>query len=265
MIEITTTALVRDSSKNDIHEQMKEMKNQLLLLSEKVENLKIDLVVIKQEYNIRIGRLYLRIDELDLKILEFNKIKELLKENHSFDDSKDIIKEKFKTRYKTIDNEYRKLDEEEKIVEKRNDMPENEKKELKKLWRSLCRKYHPDLTKNSEEKIKNQEIMKKVNKAYFDWDFEALKQIENEHIDDFDNLSIEILKSKIKDIKLAMIRLKKEYSILKKSEWQIWKNNIEDAKKQGRDLLFELEQKLLQDISTKELILYDYQKQHDSK
>ena len=248
-----------------LHHKVLELKIDLLVLTEKVEQLKIDLVVIKQEYDIRIGRLYLRIDELDLEILKFKKIEDLLKRNISLKEAKKIVEESLKVRQKTIDEGYAKLDGEEEKVEKRKNIPESEKDELKKLWRSLAHKYHPDLARNDEDRKKYDEIMKKINKAYADGDLEALKAIEQEHIEDSDSVSAELLKTKLQDIESAIVRLKKEYSMLKKSEWQVWKNNIEEAKKQGRDLLVELEQKLLQDISAKEVILKDYQKQYESK
>jgi hypothetical protein len=251
--------------KKILRQKVQDLKNELLILTEKVGQLKIDLVVVKQEYDIRIGRLYLRMDELDLEILKFKKIEDLLKRKFSLEEAKIIVKETLKARQKTIDEEYAKLDEEGEIVEKRKNIPEHEKEELKKLWRSLAHKYHPDLARNEEDRKKFEEIMQKVNKAYADGDLEALKAIEQEHIEDAETVSAELLKTKLQNIESAICRLEKEYSVLQKSEWQIWKNNIEEAKKQGRDLLLELEQKLLKDISTKETTIQDYQKQYGSK
>lgn len=261
----TNNGLDESSEKKILRQKVQELKKELLVLTEKVEQLKIDLVVIKQEYDIRIGRLYLRMDELDLEILKFKKVKDLLKRNFSLEEAKKIVEETLKARQKTINEEYAKLNEEEEKVEKRKNIPENKKEELKKLWRSLAHKYHPDLARNDEDRKKYEEVMKKINKAYADGDLEVLKVIKQEHIEDSDTISAELLKTKLQDIENAIVRLEKEYSMLKKSEWQVWKNNIDEAKKQGRDLLLELEQKLLDDISGKEIILQDYQKQHGSK
>ena len=263
---VTTNNSIEESAEKKIlRQKVQELKNELLILTEKVEQLKIDLVVVKQEYDIRIGRLYLRMDELDLEILKFKKVEDLLKRNFSLEEAKKIVEETLKAKQKIIDEEYAKLNEEEEIIEKRKNIPENEKEELKKLWRRLAHKYHPDLARNEEDRKKFEEIMKKINKAYADGDLEALKAIEQEHIEDSDSISAELLKTKLQDIENAIVRLEKEYSVLKKSEWQVWKNNIDEAKKQGRDLLLELEQKLLDDISAKEIILQDYQKQYGSK
>ena len=79
----TNNSLDESSEKKILRQKVQELKGGLLLLTEKVEQLKIDLVVIKQEYDIRIGRLYLRMDELDLEILKFKKIEDLLKRNFS--------------------------------------------------------------------------------------------------------------------------------------------------------------------------------------
>ena len=255
-----------ESEENKIlRQKVKDLKNKLLILTEKVEQLKIDLAVVKQEYDIRIGRLYLKIDELDLEILKFKKIEDLLKRNLSFEEARKIVEETLKARQKTIDDEYAKLDAEEEIVEKRKNISESEKVKLKKLWRQLALKYHPDLARNEEDRKKNEDIMRKINKAYSDGNLEALNAIGQAHIDDTAAISVELLKVKIQDIERAIARLKKEHLILQKSEWYIWKNNIEEAKKIKRDLLVELEQKLLQDMSAKETILQNYKKQYESK
>lgn len=262
---INNNSIDEPEEKKILRQKVQYLKDELLVLTEKVEQLKIDLVVVKQEYNVRIGRLYLRIDELDLEILKFKKIEDFLKRNFSLEEARKIVEETLKSRQKTIDDEYAKLDEEGEIVEKRKSIPESEKLELKKLWRQLAHKYHPDLAKNEEDRGKREEIMKKINKAYSDGDLEALKAIEQEHIEDTETVSAELLKAKLQDLESGLARLKKEYLMLQKSEWYIWKNDIEEAKKHGRDLLVELEQKLLQDISAKETILQDYQKQYGSK
>jgi len=138
---VTTNNSIEESAEKKIlRQKVQELKNELLILTEKVEQLKIDLVVVKQEYDIRIGRLYLRMDELDLEILKFKKVEDLLKRNFSLEEAKKIVEETLKAKQKIIDEEYAKLNEEEEIIEKRKNIPENEKEELKKLWRRLAHK-----------------------------------------------------------------------------------------------------------------------------
>jgi len=64
-----------------------EKEKLLVIILEKVERLKIELSAIKQEYDIKIGRLYLRLDEIDLEILKFKKIEDLLLDGFSLSEA----------------------------------------------------------------------------------------------------------------------------------------------------------------------------------
>ena len=133
--------LVKANNSNDSEEKKllrgkaETLQKELFALTDKLEQLRISLVVIKQEYDIRIGRIYLRIDELNLEILKFKKIEDLLKKNIPIEEVEKIIEESLKNRKKTIKEEYTKINKEEEIVGKRKDIPEKERNELKKLWR----------------------------------------------------------------------------------------------------------------------------------
>lgn len=70
--------LFEESLKHHIKQEIVEKERLLSELIEDLENLKIDLSLIKQEYEIKIGRLFLRLDEIDLEILKFKKIGDLI-------------------------------------------------------------------------------------------------------------------------------------------------------------------------------------------
>lgn len=260
-----------DNSSNDseekkiLRQKAEALQKELFTLTDKLEHLKIELVIIKQEYDIRIGRIYLRIDELDLKILKFKKIDDLLKKNISPEEAEKIIDESLKSSQETIDEEYAKIDEEEEIVEKRKVIPEKESDELKELWRQLAHKYHPDLARNEEDRKKREEIMKKINEAYSDGDLKTLEAIKQEYFEDGENTSAEFLKTKVNNLENAIERIEKEYLLLQESGWYVWKINIENAKNKGRDLFFELEHKLLEEVAAKEAILKEYQEANGPK
>ena len=263
--------LVKTNNSNDSEEKKilrkkaEALQKELFVLTDKLESLKIDLVIIKQEYNIRIGRIYLKINELDLEILKFKKIENSLKKNIPIKEAEKIINESLKYRKKTIKEEYSKINEEKKIVEKRKFISEKERSELKKLWRQLVHKYHPDLARNEEDRKKREEIMKKINKAYSDGGLGALKTINQEYFEDIEIASSEFLKTKVLNLESTIAKIEKEYLQLKKSEWYILKRNIENVKNKGRDLFLELEKKLFEDIAAKETIINHYQKKYGPK
>jgi len=246
--------------KRDLQKNISEKEKELNVLIDKIEQLKIDLSVVKQEYDVKVGRLYLKLDEVDLEILKFKKIEDLINKGFSFEEAQKVIEETLKKRREQIEEEYKKLDEDEKDIEGRKNISGEEKTELKKLWRKLAHKFHPDKTNGSDE------MMKKVNKAYSEGDLETLRAIDqSETGEDVETLTIEALKNKLAGLKKSIKKISKEFEPLKRSEWYILKENIEKAKKQKRDILSELADKVLTDIVKKENQVDELKKKYGQK
>jgi len=147
---------------------------------------------------VKVGRLYLKLDEVDLEILKFKKIEDLIGKGFSFEEAQKVVEETLRRRREQIKEEYKKLDEEEKDIESRKDISEEDKAELKKLWRKLAHKYHPDKANGNEE------MMKKINKAYAEGDLETLRAIDqNEVGTDIEVKTIEALKNKLAGLKIS--------------------------------------------------------------
>lgn len=243
----SNTAIDEPLEKRELEKAISEKEKTLNELIEEIEQLKIDLTAVKQEYDVKVGRLYLKLDELDLEILKFKKIEDLINKGFSFEEAQKIVEETLKKRREQIEEEYKKLNEEEKEVESRKNISAEEKEELKKLWRKLAHKYHPDKFGGDEE------MMKKINKAYAEGDLETLRAIDqNGAGDGIETYTIEALKNKMAGIEISIKKIHQEYELLKKSEWFILKENIEKAKKHDRDILSELADKVLSDIAKKE-------------
>lgn len=243
----SNSSLDEPLEKRELERSISEKEKEFNELIEKIEQLKIDLTVVKQEYDIKVGRFYLKLDELDLEILKFKKIEDLINKGFSFKEAQKIVEETLKRRREQIEEEYKKLNEEEKEVETRKNVSEEDKKELKKLWCKLAHKYHPDKIGGDGE------MMKKINKAYAEGDLETLRVIDqNGNENDIEARTIEALKNKLAGLEISIKKIHQEYKLLEKSEWFILRENIEKAKKQGRDILNELADKVLSDIAKKE-------------
>src|SRR3989344_7065915 len=157
MSNLAKSNLLPDESpeKRELERAIAEQEKILVATLGEAEQLRIDLSVLKQEYDIKIGRLYLRLDEVNLEILKFKKIEDLLDNGFSFSEAQKIVEETLKKRREQIKEEYHKLDEEEKDFESRKIISADEQEELKKLWRKLAHKYHPDFAHGNEEMMKN--------------------------------------------------------------------------------------------------------------
>ena len=69
----SNTSLDEPLEKRELQQTIFEKEKLLIELIEEIEHFKIDLSVVKQEYDIKIGRLYLKLDEIDLEILKFKR------------------------------------------------------------------------------------------------------------------------------------------------------------------------------------------------
>lgn len=253
----SNTSLDEPLEKRELQQAISEKEKLLVELVEEIERLKIDLSLVKQEYDIKIGRLYLKLDETDLEILKFKKIEDLINKGFSFEEAQKVVEGTLKKKREQIGEEYKKLDDEEKNIEERKNLSQEEQEELKKLFRKLAHKFHPDLAGG------NDLMMKNINKAYAVGDLEALRAIDLGG--DIEKVTIET----IKELKSKLIRLEEsikhilyEQEQLKRSEWALLKENIEKAKKQQRDILRELAEKVLEDIAGKEKQLAELKKKY---
>ncbi|NCU42018.1 MAG: hypothetical protein EOM19_04875 [Candidatus Moranbacteria bacterium] len=243
--------------KRELEKTISEKEKELNALIEKIEQLRIDLTVVKQEYEIKVGRFYLKLDEFDIEIFKFKKIEDLISKGFSFEEAQKAVEETLKKRREQIKEEYKKLDEEEKEVESRKNISAEEKEELKKLWHKLAHKFHPDKMNGNEE------MMKKINKAYVESDLETLRTIDQNEVGaDIEVKTIEALKSKLVGLEKSINKISLEFEQLKHSEWFVLKENIEKAKMQKRDILSELAEKVLTDISKKENQLDELKKKY---
>lgn len=118
---------------------------------------------------------------------------------------------------------------------------------LKKLYRELARLLHPDLVFNDEEKAKRHQLMAKANKAYEDGDEELLAQMLEEqkcspNVVEGNGIGAELVRF-IRQIAQAKDRLKlidKEFVSLEQSDLFELRSKVDDAKREGRDLLKEI-------------------------
>ena len=189
--------------------------------------------------------------------MKFKKIEDLINKGFSFEEAQKVVEDTLKKRHEQIDEEYKKLNEEEKDIERKKTISQEEQEELKKLFRKLAHKFHPDLTGGDDT------MMKKINKAYADGDLETLRAIDQgESVQNIDIKTIEELKSRLAKLEESIKKALSEQEQLKQSEWAILKESIEKAKKQKRDILSELSEKVTEDIAKKENQLDELRKKY---
>lgn len=224
----------------------------LLLLIEKNEHLRIEISMIQEEYNTRVGRLFFRDNLLDLEIIRFKKVNELIESGMSYEDA--ILQ---------IDGLDKKENEESEdfvFTKKGKNIPSGVEDDIKKIWKKLVHKFHPDLVTNLQEKKKRETIMKRVNHAYTIKDITTLKAIEEKELIVLEAVQgISSTQKRYIEIENAIIRLTKEIRMLKNSEWYVW---TKKAKKEKEELLAHMEEKLTESIIVKNMTLRNLKRKH---
>jgi hypothetical protein len=106
----------------------------LIELVEQNEHFKEDLFIVKQEYDIKIGRPYLKLNETDLEILKLKKIEELISKGFRYEEALKVIDSTLGNKREQIGEEYKKLDVQEKDIQKVKAVSQTDQEELKKYF-----------------------------------------------------------------------------------------------------------------------------------
>jgi hypothetical protein len=240
-------------------------------LSIQIQNLKIALNLFLGEYNSKVGVLYISLDKIKLRIKEYQSRINLAKgKKLSPDDLNNIEKEVrgnfFQERSK-IDNlesetsdsseEYDKNLEKEK--EKYLDRKSLEK--LKKLYRKLALRFHPDRAKNVKQRKEFEKIFPEINEAYQNGDLDTLKKYmkqaerEEQIAKEAPEEKLARLRKDYEIILVIILKIQRELEDLKTSETYKLKKKIDQAKEKGRDLIQELATTINLKISENQKIL----------
>ncbi len=249
-----------------------EKEDEVSELSIQVQNTKIALHVFLGEYNSRVGSLYVKLDELNLRIKEYQLRIDLAKGRKISQDSLKNIEEEVSETFTKERRHINELeDEASEFSEEYREYLEHEEKgptldteaqeELKKLYRKLARKFHPDLAKDDKQRTEFNKIMSTINEAYKNGDLETLekymRQAERE----------EKIAKETPEEKLA--RLKEDYEIMlgiiaklraeladsEASETYKLKEKVNQAEREGRDLLQELATSIQKEIDENQVLL----------
>ncbi len=214
------------------------------------EMLRVNLDMARQEYMVKVGSLFLKDNTLDLEIIRLQNILKLMDEGHTYDQAVEEITQTYYAEQLKFDQEKARIRFEEEIYIKREEQKPLITPDLKKLWKKLIAKFHPDLTQNMAEKSKRTNIMKEINKAYEEGDLEQLQKIEKDN-SSIKDTSIENLEETLLQLMRDLEEQNRIKIELNQSEWFDWMIKIEIAKKKNKDIFADTERRLLDDIVSK--------------
>src|SRR5579872_6176564 len=215
------TTISRDEKKRQSLIKLVEKKTRMLEeLMTKVEDLKIELELISHEYNVRIGGLLLKDNQLDLEILQLKNLQELMRGGMTYQKAMEYEEDAFYSETIRMQQEQEKLNEEKKMLDDIQDVSDEVKESIRVIWKKLIRQFHPDLVTDPLEKTHREEIVKKINKAYSENNLEALMQFEvTQDIGSIGELSLSQLEENLEKVEQAILDTQGDLAVLEKSTW----------------------------------------------
>ncbi|MES2953545.1 MAG: DnaJ domain-containing protein [Patescibacteria group bacterium] len=223
-------------------------KQEFSRLAGRLERLKDELLELKYEHDMRIGRLTYESDMLDYSLFESKKINDLMVKGYTYADARKLVEERtFSEFAKAREREQEALGDEGAPSESGHSPKVAQSAELKKLFRKLAHKYHPDLAEGNAEK------MKEINRAYSEGNIDALRAIERGVDEDLlpEAIPETDLSAHLRTIDVGIVRLKQRLRAFTKSEWYALKREIEKARKEEQDFFATWEKKLKAEIAKK--------------
>lgn len=225
--------------------------------------LREELMNIKHVHDTLIGTLYFSIDSLDEEIFSLKKLKDLLAKDMTLPEAQKVLAERARLESEKREAENGRLEDEYARMMKRAVRLPSEGAELKKLWRKLAFKFHPDLVQNDEEKKIHECMMQKVNDAYSRGDLGALQLLEEagEDEESASDSTMEGLERALLDIESSIKRLKQKISALQRSEWYLLKEKIGGGEPKKSPHFLDLEKKLKSQLKTRERTITELKKE----
>lgn len=202
------------------------------------------------EYHAKVGTLQVQLDKINLEIDEIRFRIGWLSVRDTPEGMEERLQEEFTTHREQVEaDEFesagaRTAYEE---IQEKEDLPLEDRKELKRHYRELAKRFHPDLADSEEDRSRRNEIMAEVNAAYKQEDLNALREmleryewVEAEARAETWTDKIEALDNEGRRLDKLLVDLKhKLVEIEGSSAFQLWQS-VKQAAEQGRDLLQEL-------------------------
>ena len=230
--------------------ELADLENELAEAELAHATLENELSYFQRRYNARVGALLAELDELNAQIAEAIAVL-----SPHDDDIQDEAEDAREQADKTF-NEAHTFSEDEKIEQKLEKFAPSE--EIKKLFRDIAKKIHPDLAKDDADRERRNQYMKQVNEAYHDGNIERLIEIMKEWEDSskseleskFD-VELERLNHLITKIRRLIQEIKDKIKTLEGSEIGQLKIRADLAEENGKDLLAQIALEIQAQINKK--------------
>ena len=132
---------------------------------------------------------------------------------------------------------------------------------IKVLYRQLCRRFHPDLTRDGAEKVWRTEMMTAVNAAYAARSLVELQALAKEPARSpsaeaaTDEQRLTVMRERLRQIQRRLVEVEGEMREMMDSQTLGMSLDVKFARRQGRDLLAEMAAEVEDDLARKRVEL----------
>ena len=205
-----------------------------------VEKLKSEVDVFQRRYNAHIRHHYLELDKVELETKEYRLRLQLRRENVSEKEIEKRVESCFRTIRARVDA-YEEVDDSQ-LTSQEDEIPVPKAKHLQNLYRKLAKRYHPDKAIDAKEQHRREQLMPLINKAYHEQDLQTLERLSlgdtKPHVSEkTDAEKRAALQVELRNLNRAASELHLEINRLKTGRTYQLKQQVENAKKAGTDLL----------------------------
>lgn len=186
-----------------------------------------------------VGARYAELDELEAQIAE-------AEERRNVDDSK-LHDQAEEARAKATES----ADATGAVLQRAHGIDFAPAEDLKKLYRDIARRIHPDLTTDDKERVRRNRVMAEANRAYEDGDEARLRAILEEWQSSPDSVegegvAAELVRAirKIHQVRRRLAEIAAEIGTLTNSDLYGLKEKVDAAQLHGRDLLGQMAEQL---------------------
>ena len=202
------------------------------------ETLKSEVHLFERRYNAHISRYYLELDKVELETKAYRLRLQLHREKVSKEEIEARVESCFRASRKRIDA-YEAV----RTSELPEEAPPDAKlKDLQNLYRKLAKRYHPDKAADAEEQQRREELMPLINRAYHEQDVQTLERLSlgETALDGMQKTAPEsraVLQIELRQLNRAASELRLEINRLKTGRTYQLKQQVEQAKETGSDLM----------------------------
>jgi hypothetical protein len=223
-------------------------------------DLRVELSAFRLEYDTRVGRKVAELEEIEAEI---KRCQQRISQYRQWGPS-GLPQTRTGTAYIPVEEQYRRTwqqPEEPPSPPPVEPVDATTEAQIKKLYRQLCRRFHPDLTQDASERAWRTEMMTAINAAYAARSLVELQALAEKPDrsstaeNGADEQRLAALRDRLQQIQRRLWEIEQEIRELTNSPTMQMSLDVKFAQRQGRDLLAEMAADVEKDLARKRVEL----------